>query len=161
MKKLNLTLALAAAGLVASASAFAASATHDLSVSAVVTGSCKFNSAGPTTLTLANSGGSIDPSVATDATGSANVTYRCTTGTTATTTANNGANFSGSRRVRLGVTTNYMPYSLSLSGCNQVGIGHGGSGDLTCAVSGTILAADHQNAAAGTYADTVQLTITP
>ena len=161
MKRISLALALAAAGLMTSASVLAASATHDLAVSATVSGNCKFNTAGSTALTLANSGGAIDPSLATDATGTANVLYRCTTGTSATTTANNGSNFSVSRRVRDGVTTNYMPYSMSLSGCNQAGIGHGAGKDLTCAVSASILAADHQNATAGTYTDTVTLTIAP
>lgn len=161
MKRTSLALALVATGLVASASAFAASATHDLAVSATVTGNCRFNAASGTTLTLANSGGAIDPSLATDATGTANVLYRCTKGTVANVSAGNGLYFSGgSRRVRLDAS-NEMPYSLSMSGCNATGTGHGAGQNLTCAVSGTILAADHQNATAGAYTDTVVLSITP
>ena len=160
MKRTSLALALVATGLVASASAFAASATHDLAVSATVTGNCRFNAASGTTLTLANSAGSIDPSLATDATGTANVLYRCTKGTVASVTAGNGLHFSGSRRVSLDAS-NYMPYTLSLSGCNATGTGHGAGKDLTCAVSGAITAANHQNATSGVYTDTVVLSITP
>ena len=160
MKRTSLALALVATGLVASASAFAASATHDLAVSATVTGNCRFNAASGTTLTLANSAGSIDPSLATDATGTANVLYRCTKGTVASVAAGNGLHFSGSRRVSLDAS-NYMPYSLSMSGCTSTGTGHGAGPDLTCAVSGTITAANHQNATAGAYSDTVVLSITP
>jgi len=161
MKRTSLALALVATGLVASASAFAASATHDLAVSATVTGNCRFNAASGTTLTLANSAGSIDPSLATDATGTANVLYRCTKGTAATVNAGNGLHFSGgSNRVMLDAS-NYMPYTLSLSGCNATGTGHGAGKDLTCAVSGAITAANHQNATSGVYTDTVVLSITP
>jgi spore coat protein U-like protein len=161
MKRSSLALALVATGLMASASAFAASATHDLAVSATVTGNCRFNAASGTTLTLANSGGAIDPSVATDATGTANVLYRCTKGTVASVAAGDGLHFSGgSRRVSLDAS-NYMPYSLSMSGCTGTGTGHGAGQDLTCAVSGTITATNHQNATAGAYNDTVVLSITP
>jgi len=152
-------IALAVAGLLSSATVFAASTTHTISVSATIVGNCRFNTAGPTTLTLANSGAVIDQSLGTDATGSASVTYRCTTGTVASTTADNGLNFSGSRRVFDG--TNYMPYALGLAGGAGTGTGHGAGQDLTLTVSGTITAANHQNAPAGAYADTVVLTITP
>ena len=153
-------IALAVAGLLSSATVFAASTTHTISVSATIVGNCRFNTAGPTTLTLANSGAVIDQSLGTDATGSANVTYRCTTGTVAATTADNGLFFSGSRRVNDG-GTNFMPYALGLAGGAGTGTGHGAGQDLTLTVSGTITAANHQNAAAGTYSDTVILTITP
>src|SRR5438445_728903 len=105
-----------AAGIVAVAPASASSTTNTLNVSATVTGNCKFNSAGPTALTLGNSGGSIDPSVAVDATGSANVAFRCTTGTTSSIAADNGTNFSGGSRNVKDSGTDTMAYSLSLSG---------------------------------------------
>ena len=153
------TLGLLAAGVLSIAPAFAASTTHTLSVSANVTGNCRFNNAGPTAVTIANSGGAIDPTVAIDATGTANVAFRCTTGTTSTIAANNGANFSTSRRVAQG--TNFMPYALALVGTAQVGTGHGAGQDKTLGVTATIVQADFVNAAAGAYADTVILTITP
>ncbi|MEK6806403.1 MAG: spore coat protein U domain-containing protein [Pseudomonadota bacterium] len=145
---------------VASSSAFAASSTHDLAVSAQINGNCKFNGAGPTALTLANSGALIDTSLATDATGSATVPFRCTKGTTSAISAGNGLHFAGgSRNVDSGTET--MAYSLALSDDAQVGTGHGAGQDLTLTVDGTIAFANHQNASAGTYTDTVVLTITP
>jgi spore coat protein U-like protein len=157
------TLGLITAGLVSIAPAFAASTTNTLNVSATVTGNCKFNSAGPTALTIANSGANIDPSVAVDASGTANVLYRCTSGTTAAVTAANGTNASGAQqRVRDGVTANYMNYALALAGGGQTGSGFGSAAnDKTLVVTGTIVQADFVNAAAGAYTDTVVLTITP
>jgi len=153
------TLGLLTAGVLSIAPAFAASTTHTLSVSANVTGNCRFNGAGPTAVTIANSAGAIDPTVAVDATGTANVLFRCTTGTTSTITAGNGANFLGSRRVAQG--TNFMPYALALAGNAQLGTGHGAGQDKTLGITATIVQADFVNAAAGAYADTVILTITP
>ena len=143
-----------------SAPLFAASTTHQLDVTATVNGTCQFNTAGPTALNIANSAGAIDPTLAGNATGSATVLFRCTTGTTSAITADNGVNFSGSRRVKNGVA-NFMPYSLTLTGAAQAGTGHGAAGDKTLTVDATILNADFVNAAAGAYADTVTLTITP
>ena len=143
------------------APAYAAQTTHTLTVSATVTGNCSFNSGGPTALTIATGAGLIDPSVAGPATGTANVTFRCTTGTTSAITGDNGLNFSGgSRRVKNGVA-NFMPYSLTLTNAAQVGTGHGAGQDKTVQVDASIVAANYQNAAAGAYTDTVTLTITP
>lgn len=157
-------LRLATIGVLAAVTAapvFAGSTTHNLNVSATVTGNCRFNTAGPTALTIANSGTAIDPSLTGNATGSANVLFRCTTGTTSAITADNGLNFNVSRRVRIGATTNYMPYTLGLTGNAQAGTGHGAGQDKTLAVTGTIAEADYVNATAGAYTDTVVLTITP
>lgn len=147
--------------VLASAPAFSASTTHTLDVSATVTGNCRFNTAGPTALTLANSGGAIDPSSTIDATGSASVLFRCTTGTDSAISAGDGLHFSGgSRRVTDG-SANYMAYSLALTGTAQTGSGHGAGQDMTLGINGTILAAAFQNAPAGSYTDTVVLDILP
>lgn len=143
-------------------SAYSASTTHSIDVSATVNGNCRFTDAGPTTLTLANDVGAIDPSLAVDATGTATVTFRCTTGTTQTITADSGLYFGGgSRNVREGTSSTDMPYSLTLTGAAQVGTGHGAGKDLTLTVDGTIAQTDFQNVPAGSYADTVELTFTP
>jgi len=136
--------------------------TATLNVSATVNGTCKF-SALNASLTLANDGlGAIDPSVNTAATGSTTIAYRCTKGTPATgVTAGNGDHFSGNRRVGLGDHSDYMAYSLTLSGGTQTGTGFGAGQDKTLDISGTILVADFQNATAGVYDDHVTLTITP
>jgi spore coat protein U-like protein len=161
MKTKLLVLALAATGAMIAAPTFAATTTHTLSVSATVSGNCSFSTGGPTALTIATGAGVIDPSAAGPATGTANVTFRCTTGTTSAITGDNGLNFSGgSRRVKNGVA-NFMPYTLGLTNAAQVGTGHGAGQDKTVAVDASIVAADYQNAAAGAYTDTVTLTITP
>ena len=160
MKTKLIVMALAATGALVSAPAFAASTTHTLTVSAQVQGNCKFNTGGPTTLTIATGAGVIDPSAAGPATGTANVTFRCTTGTTSAITGDNGLNFSaGSRRVKFG--TAFMPYTLGLTNAAQLGSGHGAGQDKTVVVDASIVATDYQNAAAGAYTDTVTLTITP
>lgn len=150
----------AAIGLLAAGSAIAADS-NTLTVNATVNGTCKFTTA-TSTVNIANSGGAIDPSLATNATGQTTVQFRCTNGTTSAISADNGLNFSaGSRRVRIGATTNYMPYSLALTGAAQAGTGHGAGNEKTLTIDATIVAADHQNAAAGSYADTVLLSLTP
>lgn len=162
MKTKLIIVAMAAAGMLGALPASAASTTHTITVSASVTGNCKFNTAGPTTLTIANSGAAIDPSITGTATGSANVTFRCTTGTTSTIVANDGQNSpsAGVRRVKLDAT-NLMTYSLSLVNAAQVGSGHGAAGDKTVQVNASIADTEYQNAMAGSYTDSVVLTISP
>lgn len=155
-------LILATAGAISCVPALAASTTHTLSVSATVTGNCRFNTAGPTALTIATGAGVIDPAAAGPATGSASVTFRCTTGTSSAITADDGLNASGpgARRVSNGAGA-FMGYTLSLTNAVQVGSGHGAGQDKTLTVDASIAAANYVNATAGAYADTVTLTITP
>jgi len=154
-------IALALSGALVSGAALAGSTTHTLSVSATVTGSCKFNSAGPTTLTIATGAGVIDPSAAGPATGSAGIAFRCTTGTTSSIAADDGLNSTGPGARRVASGGNFMPYALTLTNAAQVGSGFGAGQDKTLTVDASITAANYQNAAAGAYSDTVTLTITP
>lgn len=163
MKRNLLTLTLAAAGLLVGTGAFAASSTHDLAVSASVTGTCKFENASGATLAIGHGGAAIDPSSSANAVGSTSVNWNCTKNTAlGSIVAGNGNNFSGgSRRVSNG-GTEYMAYSLTLgAGCAAATSGTGFSSWQSCAVAGEILPAAFQNAAAGSYSDTVQLTIAP
>src|SRR5689334_18954324 len=89
--------------------ASAASATHTLNVSAQINGSCKFNSAGPTALNF----GTVDPTSASNATATATVAFRCTTGTTSSMTKA-GANDSGGHRLKGTSTATFMPYAATL-----------------------------------------------
>lgn len=136
--------------------------TANLAVSATVAGKCKFATVGGLTFGTSSSPGvSIDPSDAGNATGTASVTYRCTSGTAATSLGmNNGANFSGTRRVAVAPAGPFMGYSLVSAGFTQTGAGFGGA-VLTATVTGTIPEATHQVAAAGVYTDTVSITINP
>src|SRR5262245_40601769 len=86
----------------------AATASANVAVSASVAANCLV-AAG--TLSF----GAYDPLGANDtadldATGSFDV--RCTKGVTAQVGLDNGANFSGSRRMRIGASTNYLNYAL-------------------------------------------------
>lgn len=153
MKTKKLVAGLLAAGLMASGAGLAD--TNTLTVSASVTGTCKFSSA---TSTL--SFGALDPSSASDASTSNTTTYWCTKGVTASTTAGDGSNFSGgSRRMAGPGPSDFIPYSLALVGGAQTGSGP--ATPLTLTIDGDIVNADYVNATAGSYSDTVTLTITP
>lgn len=160
MKNVRTTVAKAvAATIIVSAAGFAAAAgTQNLNVTATVSGVCKFSSA-VQTLTF----GTVDPSVPGPIAGSgAAVTYKCTKGTAATgVTPDNGTNFSASRR--MGNGTDFIPYSLTISGGTQTGLGFaaGAGTDLALIIGGSIVAADYQNVSAGAYSDTVVLTLAP
>jgi spore coat protein U-like protein len=148
---------LAAALLGAASLAASAADTQNLSVSATVQALCKFSSAVQTV-----SFGTLNPSAPVLVNGSgAAVTYKCTKGTAAAgVTAGNGNNFaSGSRRMTNG--TDFIPYTLALSGDTQTGLGFGAAGNLSLTVGGTVAGADYQDVSAGNYTDTVLLTITP
>ncbi len=154
MKKAIALNALAAAGLMASAAVWAD--TNTLTVQASVTGTCKFNSAASTLPFPA-----LDPSVGTDVNATqALLTYWCTKGQVASTSASNGANPSGTQRRMKGPgATDFIPYSLTLAGGAQTG--QGKSTNLNLTLDGIVLGTDYINATAGVYSDTVTLTITP
>jgi len=157
MNKL-LAVSMLAAGL-ASTSAIAADS-YSLSVSATVLGRCVFTQAAGQTLTLTNTVGGIDPSSATNATGNATLTYKCTKGQAPAFSANTGANDGGTGTNRVANGTNYMVYTLGLTS-GGAGTGFGAAETKTLTVAGTILPAQFQNAAAGTYTDTVTINVTP
>jgi spore coat protein U-like protein len=73
-----------------------------------------------------------------------------------TMTADNGLNFSGSRRMKNGSA--FIPYSLTLPAS---GTGPTGNGYVAFTLTGTVLGADYKDAPAGTYTDSVQLTVSP
>lgn len=135
----------------------AAADTQSVSVTASVTGICKFNTGQSPVLAF----GAIDPSGTADATGSASVTYRCTKGTGATVTAAGGV---GSRTLTGSGTASAdtMTYTLAFtSGDTGTGTGFGAGQDLTVVLGGTITAANYQNKTVGPYAETVSLTVAP
>ena len=155
MKKI--LIATAISGLFMAGAAQAGTATATMGVSATVNGTCKITTA-PTAMAF----GIIDPSlVAANVTASSSIAYKCTTGLTPLSLADDlGLNevgvqsklASGALRLNYGFT-----YPATLS----AGTGFGsGSTATTIAIAGTILLADAQSAAAGVYADTVTFTLT-
>jgi hypothetical protein len=156
MRILAVTLLTAAA----SSTAIAAD-TYTLAVSATVLGRCKFTQAAGSTLTITNTAGGIDPSLAGPATGLANITYRCTSGQAPAFTTDTGTHVSaGNMRVADVGNTNFMTYTLSLVGGGS-GTGFGAGQDKTLAVTGTITAASYAAAPAAVYTDTVVVSVNP
>ena len=153
----------AAIGLTNSA---VAGGTHTIAVSATVTGTCVVTGANQNS-TLGF--GTIDGSMA----GPFNAVwsggaFRCTNGTSYTVTSNDGLWETGS-----GGTNNRMKLSTAAdcttaSNCIRYtltsvtsGTGQGMTTDISFNVTGQTTAADITNAPAGSYADTVILTVAP
>ena len=155
--------AVAALGVAAAAFSFPAPAadSYSLIVTATVQGICKFTQASGQTLAFTNNAsGGIDPSLAANATANASIAYKCTSGTAPSTFTGVGANDTGGNHV-VKNGTNSMIYTVSLTG-GGAGDGFGaGSTNKTVAVAGTILPAQFQSAPAGTYTDTLVVTIAP
>ena len=146
----------------------AATSTANLSVTATVTANC-------TVTTSALSFGAYDPvnvNLSTPLLGSGTVSVRCTNGASATIELDQGANpASGStgasplRRLKSG--SNFLSYSLFSDGARSVvwatggpqSVAHTGTGLVTpLTVYGTVSAG--QQVPAGSYADTVLVTVT-
>lgn len=154
LNKLALLGMLCTAGLFGNVAALAA--TSNLPVSATVVGTCKFVTAGAVTFTL-------DPSSAAAAPGSVTApTFWCTKGASYSVTSGNGTNASGTqKRLSNGATTpEYINYTLSLT-TNASGTGSGPATAISLGVSSSVANADFVGASAGSYSDSVLLTITP
>lgn len=122
----------------------------NVSVTATVIGVCKFFG-GPYTMNIANSGLNIDPSLAGPATGTVGVTYRCSTGTTPVFTVPANTNLTD------GGTGTMQATFTSVSGGNGTGMGN----NLTLTINGSIVLGQYQNAPAGSYTGTINVTVTP
>lgn len=70
-------------------------------------------------------------------------------------TATNGNNFSGSRRMTNG--TSFIPYALTLPTQNRPG----NNTYIAIVLSATVQGVDYQDATAGSYQDTVTITVSP
>lgn len=141
--------------------AHAASGSHSLAIGATIVsgGNCRFNDAGPTALNF----GAVDPSSLANATASANIQYRCTGSSAMVTWAissNDGLYETGPGAPRMRHTvdpTRFLPYTLNVPASATVPR----NTNLNFTAVATIAVADFQNAVAGSYADTVVLTIAP
>ncbi len=156
MKKL--LIAATVSGLFFASAAQAGSSTGTMAVSASVTGTCKITTAAGT---LAF--GAIDPSlVAANVTTNTTFAYKCTTGTTPTSMSNNlGLNAGAGTQAKMVSGANTLNYSVAFAAATlTAGTGFGtGSVATTITENGTIVAVDAQNAIAGTYTDTVTITL--
>lgn len=122
--------------------------------------SCAFQAKG-----LSMSFGSLDPSSGTNITRSvsaatlnANRVGDCSAGQTMQVSGGNGQFFGGGSR-RLSNGSDFIRYSLSLPVTGIPGPGNGAYVAFT--FNGTVLGTDYANASAGTYSDTVVITVSP
>lgn len=122
---------------------------------------CMFQAKG-----LAMSFGTLDPSSGATvtvpvaaATLNANKAGDCAPGQAMVISGDNGQNFSGSRRMRGGAGTDYIAYTLSLPA--SIGNGPGNGSYATFTFNGTVVGSAYEGASAGSYADTVLITVTP
>ncbi len=127
---------------------------NTLTVSATVTGTCKFSSA-----TSSLSFGTLDPSVGGNVNASNTTQFWCTKGVTETVAAGNGAHYSGTSRQMIEAGGDLIPYSLALA--KDANINQGPGSPRTLTISGTVLGTDYTGKTAGNYSDIVTLTITP
>jgi spore coat protein U-like protein len=146
MKK-NLAI-IAALGIVSMAGV-AMAATADLDVSATVIPTCTMTGG-----TLAF--GNLDPTNAVAKTASSiGVTITCTNDTDFTLSGNAGDNAVGSQKYLTNGTSD-IPYSVTIPAS-----GTGTGSALPVSIAGAIAAGSYTTATAGSYTDTIELTVTP
>jgi len=156
MKKLLAIITVAA--ITAMAGTVMAADTNTLTVTASVTGTCKF-----VTGTSSLGFGALDPSVGTNVDALPTTTqFWCTKGVTESITAGNGGNFSGGKRGMKDTAVggvDVIPYTLTLTKDGNANAGPGSPRTLT--FNGQVLGTDYTTKSAGNYSDTVTLNITP
>jgi spore coat protein U-like protein len=153
MKKI--LMAVIAVALVAMAGAAMAAGTTTVAVSATVVGTCKFTAGGAIPF------GNLDPSVGTNQTPAVSQpTFWCTKGAAYTISDDAGLNETGptARRMVHASLSEYIPYTFTYT---ATGTGTGPGSPFTMNIASTVLGTDYINASAGTYSDTVTLTIAP
>jgi spore coat protein U-like protein len=149
----SMVVFIALALLVAGGTVWAATTT--VAVSAIVTGTCRFNSGG----TIAF--GTLDPSTALDVNGTVGQpAFWCTKGATYTISDDSGLNeaTAGARKMKHATLTDLIPYSMTYT---ATGTGAGKTSPTSMNIAATVLNADYVNVSAGSYADTITLTIAP
>jgi hypothetical protein len=134
-----------------------ASDNRTVTVNATIVGVCKFFTAAPVVnLTNTSTGSNIDPSSTTPATGNAAINYKCSNGTTPTFTVPATAMVTCSS---CSGTPTMTPAITSTNGGAGTGMGSGQDKALT--VTGTILATNFENAAAGAYTGSITVSVSP
>jgi spore coat protein U-like protein len=153
MKKLVGLMIVLGLVLVLSGAAMAGDSTN-VAVSANVVGTCKFLTGGIMAF------GDLDPSSGVNKNALVTQpTFWCTKGASYTIADDKGLYESGTTfRVKHASLAEYIPYTFTYT---TTGTGNGPGSTLTMNIAGTITFADYQNSSAGSYADTVTLTITP
>lgn len=151
MKKI--LMAVVAVAAVAMAGTAVAADTAAIAVSATVTGNCKVLSPGSITYTL-------DPATGGNAAGTVTQpTFWCTKASTYTITDPGGQYDSGgSKRMKHATLDEFIPYTFTFT---ATGTGAGKGTTLNMNLASSVAEANYINASAGSYADSVTLTINP
>ncbi len=140
--------AIPAALIMCACSIATAADTQNLIVTGTVQAVCKFASVPALNF-------NIDPSAATSQSGTASITYNCTKSQAPTIGVSSG---SLTGRTLTGPASATMAYDLTVGTLSaSTGFSAVNSVDITA----TVLQADYQDKAAGTYTETVGLTISP
>jgi spore coat protein U-like protein len=154
MKKTLILLTIIAVGVFLGAPSFAGD-TGQVNINATVVGTCKFTATGgSTTINV-----TLDPSSGLDVTGSGSLQFWCTKGASYSVSDNDGLYESGPDQNRVSNGTEYIPYSFSYNPTS--GTGSGPTSPITLNVSATFAYTDYSGASAGTYSDTVTITVNP
>ena len=129
-----------------------------VTVSATVNASCRFQTT-TGNMTLANTGGVIDPALGTDATGNINLTYRCTNGSLPEFDIDASGILSDPKMRTVTLTgAGNLDAEITVTG-GGAGGGMGSGGDRTATVGGVITAANIDNATPGNYSKNVVINI--
>jgi hypothetical protein len=130
-----------------------------VTVNATIVGVCKFFTASPViNITNTGTGSNIDPSVAGPATGSVDITYRCSNGTSPSFTVPATATVTCTTAGTCGSSTMTPTVTSSNTGA---GTGLGSGKDQTLTVNGQITQANYQNAQVGSYSGSMTVSVTP
>jgi len=151
MKKI--LMAMVAVAAVAMAGSAEAAGSTTVGVTATVAGNCRF-------LTNGSISYALDPATGGTATGTVTQpTFWCTKASAYTITDPGGLyNSGGSKRMKHATLNEYIPYTFTFT---ATGTGQGKSTTLSMDLASTVAEADYINASAGSYADSVILSITP
>lgn len=160
MSRLHIARAVLAAAAAAACFPALAADTANITVSATVQGVCKLTSTPNMTLTNDAGATGLDPSLTnTDGTGSATISYKCTKNK-APASLQVGTSTTGTYNGTLGTNPNTIAYSITWSTTYAAGSGFGtGSTANDVALTGNVPYANFANMAAGTYSQTVAITI--
>jgi len=111
--------------------------------------SCTFTSAGS-----AINFPTLDPSVSATLTAFMDIQVRCIPASITTTWGFSGANGSAPLRMKHASQNAYIPYTIATTSL-------GGGSTRTWRITGTVLAANYQNALVGSYSDILSATVLP
>jgi len=131
-----------------------AAGTASVGVSAtVLAGSCRFDSGGTVSFTLNHAtGGNVIGTIT-------QPVYRCSKDASFVISDDNGLYESGTtHRMKHATLNEYIPYSFTYT---TSGTGLGNGNPVTMDIASTVVEADYMDVPAGSYSDTVTMTINP